>query len=52
MHHYLEQEESMAKGQARSNKEVRKPKKDKAVPAAAPATLGAKAVDSTKQKKP
>lgn len=38
----------MAKGQAKSNKEVRKPKKDKA----APAKLGAKAVKSSKQKKP
>jgi hypothetical protein len=42
----------MAKGQARSNKEVRKPKKDKTAPVAAPATLGAKAVESSKQKKP
>ena len=49
---HLNQEESMAKGQARSNKEVRKPKKDKAAPVAAPATLGAKAVESSKQKKP
>ncbi len=45
------QEESMAKGQVKSNKEVRKPKKDKAAPVAAP-TLGAKAVEASKQKKP
>jgi len=42
----------MAKGQAKSNKEVRKPKKDKAAPAAAPATLGTRAVETIKQKKP
>ncbi|MFK0335111.1 hypothetical protein ACIQUB_28770 [Rhizobium sp. NPDC090275] len=42
----------MAKDLARSNKEIRKPKKDKAAPAAAPATFGAKAVESSKQKKP
>jgi hypothetical protein len=41
----------MAKGQAKSNKEVRKPKKDKVAPPAAP-TLGARAVESSKQKKP
>ncbi len=41
----------MAKGQVRSNKEIRKPKKDKAPPAAAP-TFGAKAVEASKQKKP
>jgi len=41
----------MAKGQVKSNKEVRKPKKDKAAPAAAP-TLGAKPVESSRQKKP
>jgi hypothetical protein len=51
MRDYLTQEESMAKGQAKSNKEVRKPKKDKAAPAAAP-TLGVKTVESSKQKKP
>ncbi|MFK0164018.1 hypothetical protein [Rhizobium sp. NPDC090279] len=42
----------MAKGQAKSNKEVRKPKKDKAAPTAAAPTLGTKAVESSKQKKP
>ncbi|MEN0118350.1 MAG: hypothetical protein AAGD15_16590 [Agrobacterium cavarae] len=41
----------MAKGQVRGNKEVRKPKKDKAPPPAAP-TLGAKTVEASKQKKP
>lgn len=42
----------MAKGQMRSNKEVRKPKKDKAAPVAAP-TLGSqmKNSDSTAKKK-
>ncbi|WP_277877902.1 MULTISPECIES: hypothetical protein [Agrobacterium] len=42
----------MAKGQVRSNKEVRKPKKDKAAPVAAP-TLGSqvKASESTTKKK-
>lgn len=47
----FEEEIPMAKGQVRSNKEIRKPKKDKAPPAAAP-TLGAKAVEASKQKKP
>lgn len=42
----------MAKGQAKSNKEIRKPKKDKAAPVAAAPTLGAKIVEATKQKKP
>ncbi|MBB3945384.1 hypothetical protein GGQ73_001317 [Rhizobium skierniewicense] len=42
----------MAKGQVRSNKEVRKPKKDKAAAAPAP-TLGSqvKASESTTKKK-
>jgi len=47
----VEEEIPMAKGQVRSNKEIRKPKKDKAPPPAAP-TLGAKAVEASKQKKP
>ena len=47
----FEEEIRMAKGQVRSNKEVRKPKKDKAPPVAAP-TLGSKAVEASKQKKP
>lgn len=47
----LKEEIPMAKGQVRSNKEIRKPKKDKAPPAAAP-TLGAKTVEASKQKKP
>ncbi|WP_272955729.1 hypothetical protein [Rhizobium rhizogenes] len=42
----------MAKGQAKSNKEVRKPKKDKATPTAAAPALGAKAIEASKQKKP
>lgn len=42
----------MAQGQLRSNKEVRKPKKDKAAPAAPAPTLGARAVEASKQKKP
>jgi hypothetical protein len=42
----------MAKGQAKSNKEIRKPKKDKAAPVATAPTLGAKAVESSKQKNP
>jgi hypothetical protein len=37
----------MAKGQVRSNKEARKPKKDKAPPTAAP-TLGSQVKDATK----
>ncbi len=42
----------MAKGQVRSNKEIRKPKKDKVKPAAAP-TLGSqvKASESGTKKK-
>ncbi|WP_256464531.1 MULTISPECIES: hypothetical protein [Shinella] len=36
---------TMAKGQVRSNKEARKPKKDKVAPAAAP-TLGAQVKNS------
>ncbi|MFK0386737.1 MULTISPECIES: hypothetical protein [Rhizobium/Agrobacterium group] len=42
----------MAKGQVRSNKEIRKPKKDKVAPVAAAPTLGAKVVEAIKQKKP
>lgn len=36
----------MAKGQVRSNKEVRKPKKDKGAPKSAPPTLGSQVKDS------
>jgi len=48
---YFDEENRMAKGQVRGNKEIRKPKKDKAPPPAAP-TLGAKTVEASKQKKP
>ena len=48
----FKEEIRMAKGQVRSNKEVRKPKKDKAAPVAAAPTLGARAVEASKQKKP
>lgn len=45
----------MAKGQARSNKEIRKPKKDKAAATAAPAPgglqIGAKSPMNTKAPK-
>ncbi|WLR92534.1 hypothetical protein [Shinella zoogloeoides] len=43
----------MAKGQVRSNKEVRKPKKEKGADKAAPSTLGAqvKNSESTLKKK-
>lgn len=42
----------MAKGQQRSNKEIRKPKADKPkTAAAAPPVLGAKAGDARKDKK-
>lgn len=40
----------MAKGQLRSNKEIRKPKKDKAAPAAAP-TLGSQVKSADSKKK-
>lgn len=42
----------MAKGKDRGNKEIRKPKKDKAAPVAAAPTLVAKAVEASKQKNP
>lgn len=42
----------MSKGKDRGNKEIRKPKKDKAAPAASAPTLGAKTVEASKQKKP
>ncbi|MNE52615.1 hypothetical protein D3C80_1472960 [compost metagenome] len=48
----FKEEIQMAKGQVRSNKEVRKPKKDKAAPVAAAPTLGARTVEASKQKKP
>jgi len=46
----VELESKMAKGQVRSNKEVRKPKKDKAAVAKAP-TLGSQVKDADTGKK-
>lgn len=42
----------MAKGKDRGNKEIRKPKKDKAAPVAAAPAFTAKAVEASKQKNP
>jgi hypothetical protein len=42
----------MAKGKDKGNKEIRKPKKDKVAKAAPEPTLGAKAVEASKQKNP